>query len=161
MEAALHLEPIMRPWYRSRLIWLGTPGLLFLLWISLGDPYRYCHLRVRFGDYGVGFTDRLRHAHLRLDIPKKGPMAPFAVEFTKPRIVRAGDDPGLFPRAIGRTTGWYSRLHRSEGVLSVAYWFLVPVYVAVWTGLFLAWQRRKARFQRGDASSLEILRAGV
>ena len=26
---------MIRPWYRSRLFWLGLPGLLFLLWAWL------------------------------------------------------------------------------------------------------------------------------
>ena len=140
---------MMRPWYRSRLCWLGIPGLLFLLWISLGDPYRYCHFRVRLGEYDVGFTDRLRHAHLRLNIPKDGTLEPLAIEFTKPRIFRSGDDPGLFPRAISRSTGWNSRPSRSEVELAIAYWFLTLAYLAVWSVLLMGWQRRKARLQRG------------
>src|SRR5690242_17683201 len=28
--------PAPKPFYRSRLFWLGVPGLLFLLWVELG-----------------------------------------------------------------------------------------------------------------------------
>ena len=31
---------MIRPWYRSRLFWLGLPGLVFLLWLWWFFPPR-------------------------------------------------------------------------------------------------------------------------
>lgn len=41
---------MIRPWYRSRLFWLGLPGMLFLVWLSWIFPPR---IVTRTGPSGV------------------------------------------------------------------------------------------------------------
>lgn len=157
----------VRPWYRSRLIWLGIPGLLFLIWASLGNPNRFGMLELQWGEHSVAFMDRHLMLQIQVRIPKAGPLGPFVYGYVKPTISRPlGEPPGRFPPAM-KSMGWYSGRRGSSGDVSIAYWFLTVVYLAMGSGALALWQWRKVRLAKrrlleaipeGEGSFVKTLR---
>ncbi len=136
-----------RPFYRSRLFWLGLPGLVSLSWMSLGDPGRLSMVEVRLGDHTLRFTDRLRVAQIRTEIPKNVPLGNLGIRYISPRNAKTSESPGLFPRAM-QYSGWYSGRRQSSGDASIAYWFLTALYLSSWLAILAIWQRRKSRLMK-------------
>ena len=144
-----------RPWHRSRLFWLGLPGLLFLLWAwFLLDSYWLVRWTRPFGYTQVAYqTGAIFINHSFIDSPNSR--------------IPVGIDPYL-PSAQGfiQQTGPVSRAHRNYFTwppshrvantfantpdhytrrITIPFLLLVPLYLALWLTTLLLWQRRKHR----------------
>lgn len=157
---------MIRPWHRSRLFWLGIPGLVFLLWAwgksnvvrvetSL-RPGRACSSQGKLFWYRVeADTDRL----VTVDYAE-GNLLVLPNEY----IVTAC----CFPVPRGFTTTepvlpdhrrWFPpprwRAEQLDALsyyrfVSLPYWLLTGGYAGVWLGGMGWWQRRKARLLKAS-----------
>lgn len=150
-----------RPVYRSRLFWLGLPGLVFLLWtwwdsgqhfsgVTRQRPSETLEINVAAG--------RLCMVSYR-DLDEGAGHPPAPVQYNVDRRVitashEAGARPRQFdtPRAIERLTGSaeddpFGVSYETRGI-EVACWLLVLVYLFLWSTALLTWQRRKSRLFR-------------
>lgn len=138
---------MIRPWYRSRLFWLGLPGLVFLcfswgrgganttsIWwsgsrgaLTLCDDNQRLEISWIEGLKGFGFQIQSDSAHPEVD----------ALHRLSPLQVRR------FPE-----------YHFPKVSVLVAYWMLLLLYLVVWLGALAGWQRRKARLIRRAAAEL-------
>lgn len=142
------------PWYRSRLFWLGIPGLLFLIWAWLGyistdfllsfhhgkghlwglvwgSGYFGVHLSTpHFQGRGHGYSIQLEK-----DLWERG-----TVVFAEPWTYYSG----LKERSS--EPDWFR--------LEVACWVVVLAYLALWFLVLILWQRRKARLMKGLPDSV-------
>ena len=154
---------MIRPWYRSRLFWLGVPGLLFLLW-AWGDSNRLgrrvflqpgwvysTHGKLLW--YCVQSDGSLRVAISLRDatatpvsapaiLPKVRHSAPLRRFFTSTVPVRVSERRWLPPV---RWTAERFNPRSSYYLLSVPYWLLTAGYASLWLAVLAGWQRRKAR----------------
>jgi hypothetical protein len=159
---------MIRPWYRSRLFWLGIPGLMFLLWAwakSHGTEMLTC-LGASGGWGGSGYgklmwfrVETKGDALVGLDL-RNGQVCPqadtfftsapalaaprFNTSFTSPLL----PEPQWFP-----APGW-----RSETVdagsylfLSLPYWLVTGLYGCAWVAGLVGWQWRKHRLHQSPA----------
>lgn len=130
-----------RPFYRSRIFWLGLPGLLFLLWGWKGCSESAKGIAWRHNDFaafastfsgeisvgkdnGDGRSQGYRSWNVLVDQPDSGPLAP--------EIIR---DPSV------------------AGVLiDLPVWLLLVGYLVTWLLTLALWQRRKARLLKLHAA---------
>lgn len=155
---------MIRPYYASRLFWLGIPGLLFLLWAWWHSNFFHralflsetSHLSTTQGKvlWFSGQSDIEHDFHLDF---QTGEVEVYTV-VVGPTMLRTicsfnaltidttkvpAEDQAWFPpprwqaREVNRDT--YYRL------LSVPYWLFSASYAAVWLGGVGAWQWRKLR----------------
>lgn len=137
---------MIRPRHRSRVFWLGIPGLLFLLWgwIDWSSPPS---MAVRIG------TSRLTVGNwagvLRMVWVTDPGGSGFAI--SSRTGTRAPDLINPFPPAIR-----HSRVNLPGGnrfmTVSIAYWFLILLYLPLWLGVAAGWQRHKVRLPRSPAT---------
>ena len=136
---------MIRPCYRSRLFWLGIPGLVFLLWSWFAYPRRGMDLIWAGTDRWMCLRDNGRHIFIAYQaLPPPG----------KPGFVIRQDTCGpeqvdpLLPPAIKWRTGL-------QGFnLVVAYWTLLLIYLPAWLAALASSQRRKARLSRRSAAEM-------
>lgn len=144
---------MIRPWYRSRLFWLGLPGLVFLLWLWLAkaDQIIYLgHTRItragapttRWIGAGAGSIYQITYSNHFDPSLKRGfhwgldPDGPLTYIPLRPfGIYHKTVDPGEY-----RET-------------RLAWWVVISAYTAVWLGTVAGWQRRKARLSRRAAAA--------
>jgi hypothetical protein len=151
---------MIRPWYRSRLFWLGLPGLVFLLWLWLAQAGQV----FAFGHHAINGTSE---STLRTIGASEGSIYQITTRYHYGLGARHGfhwrgfNDSGAglapkrgtyFPRpfAIIRRPLW-RREHRE---IRLAWWVAVFAYTAVWLGAVAVWHRRKARLSRRAAAEL-------
>jgi hypothetical protein len=141
---------MIRLWYRSRLFWLGVPGLLFLLWgwyrvegkqviatLYVPDSSR---LRLLAGDGCL----TLYHLDLsRTNAAKRG----WDVEW---REAKGGKGAVAKPMRVGASPD-DPILGRTRYIVS-AMWFVVVLYGFGWAAVLVLWQRRKARVLKLSAA---------
>lgn len=144
------------PFYRSRLFWLGLPGLVFFLWLCLGNPQNR-KVKLAHGDYFATVGGHYRAMRIEWEsrewIMQRTPGL---------QIFRAGQSPGdvdkeekrFFPRAIRHDVREYEYYLQSRLIpqVSLAYWFLLLIYLALWLPFLAYWQHRKARLLKLHAS---------
>jgi hypothetical protein len=160
---------VPRPFYRSRLFWLGLPGLVFLLWtwwdsgqhfsgVTWQRPSETIEINVAAG--------RLCMVSYR-DPDEGAGQLPAPVQYSVDRRVmitaslpEAGVRPRQFdtPRAIERLTGSaeddpFGASYETRGI-EVACWLLLLVYLFLWSTALLTWQRRKSRLLKLHAAPL-------
>ena len=128
-----------RPWYRSRLFWLGLPGLVFLLWAWVtfsGTSVAVARWRKTHAYAGSGQV-------VLLQVHRASAGSGSASSFE----ARIDKRPELERRWFRQAVDWRSplRLRSLMSTFGVALWFIVLIYVALWSGLAFWWQRRKAR----------------
>ena len=133
----------MRPWYRSRLFWLGVPCLLFLFWGWFAKSRVWGEVKVGSYRLAIGNTEG------QLRILFTGSSRGFVIAGRQGTSHQARES-SLIPSAIKLTVldfsgGW----HLTN--LRLAYWFLLLLYVTSWSALLVAWQRRKARLLKASA----------
>ncbi len=151
---------MIRPWYRSRLFWLGLPGLVFLVWLWLAKADQV----FAFGHHAItGPTE----STLRYIGASEGSIYQITTSYHYGLGARHGfhwrgfSDSGAglaptrgicFPRpfAIIRRPLW-RREHRE---IRLAWWAVISTYTAVWLGAFAFRQRRKARLSRLAAAEV-------
>jgi hypothetical protein len=140
---------MIRPWYRSRLFWLGFPGLLFLLWAaglakSSWPSYSYVSATqqvIAGWNHRKGMIVCVRP----ISVPRVQQgfrTFPYLMEY--PWITNV---PGWPPPFASRRTedSWNG---------FVAAWSLLPCYLGVWLTMTMWWQRRKARLVKASAAPL-------
>ena len=140
-----------RPFYRSRLFWLGGPGMIFLLWVWF----------VAQKEWTLVWTDRLSSTSLVYEPGVVGiirtTMSPdYDVIYSDLGFQQLSNT--VAPKDLeyfGWSLSWSTeapfdpRIRTSR--LSVPLWLLTPLYTACWLGSVLWWQRRKARLNPSAA----------
>jgi hypothetical protein len=142
------MEGTIRPWYRSRLFWLGVPGLVFLMWGWIASLFAEQGFRLTFNPY------LHRSAPSATILLSTHCVTFWAGEvhgaFTGPRTgVGFWSEPvSPDPRPIGEKlrnpVEWIVYDGRWGG-LRIDLWFMITVYMAIWVPSLVYWQRRKAR----------------
>jgi hypothetical protein len=147
---------VIRPWYRSRLFWLGLPGLLFLLWGWLADPLAVSGVTVTLGDYRLTVGDWSRVGRISWEVyGSGGRLSAQGIRTFSGRLggsvpVDEGEvrDRQAFPPAfryeVQEDHSTPVGLRRIPQV-RVAYWLLLLLYLPAWGALLAGWQRRKSR----------------
>lgn len=158
-----------RGWWRSRLVWLGVPGMVFLVW-AWGMSNRYSS-EIVHEPSGTGATN----SQGRLLIHKIRPAADGTVSFWldqkegRFRGLNDGWDGELFLRSAMfkfpslsfhevliptadriwfRSPGWQSSdelAGSSYRLLAMPYWLLLTGYVGIWSGMIVRWEKRRRR----------------
>jgi hypothetical protein len=132
---------MIHPWYRSRLFWLGLPGLLFLLWTWLG-----CSIAGWVGwmtdDYFpiVGHYDGSISVEWMEDL---GMGFEFGDKGLRWDYVPNGERGLWSPAAQFQRKEEPGTQRRTR--LMIADWTMVLAYLSAWWLIYRWWQRRKAR----------------
>ena len=143
---------MIRPWYRSRLFWLGIPGLLFVLWVWLakarddvffghtGTGYPYATTLCMGSCYGSIYQSRSRRRY-GLSGPDHIGLHASTEEFES-------DEPTIYfplrPFGIVQKKDDFGDYRE----IWVAWWVVMVAYASAWLGGLAAWQRRKVRLGR-------------
>lgn len=159
---------MIRSWYRSRLFWLGLPGLVFLLWLWW-DSMSYSTTvslswEGRSGGVFAPTTEGLSVAHACGSVhlwENEYPFLPLPMRFglgygmSRVSMDDFMKDPfeAVAVEWSPALSDWFPRPlmlpvdddpFSSEGP-RVAIWFLIILYSASWVGACFAWQRWKRR----------------
>jgi hypothetical protein len=159
---------MIRPWYRSRLFWLGVPGLVFMLWLWLakaGQSFSFGYTWVtsprETTTLSIGTSDgSIFQGTSRTSYNISGPSR---VGFHGSEVGLDPDHPVIYlpsrPFGIRRTSvapnwfyGWTDAKEIRE--IWLAWWVVISAYTAAWLGAVAGWQRRKARLSRRAAAEL-------
>ncbi len=139
-----------RPFYRSRLFWLGLPGLVFLLWLWLANArndlsFRYVAItgmtEAKTWEVGCseGVVGYLSH---KFPTGVSGP-AELGFNASSDVLLEPEEPTSFFPRRpFGILRGNdYANVYRE---VWLAWWVVVFSYSAVWLGGVGWWQRHKS-----------------
>jgi len=122
------------PWYRSRLFWLGIPGLLCLLWIWFGDMRKAT--AVCWGNHAAEYRLGWEQGVVAFVINKGGPpnlgFHGYHHDLPSDRKIE------IFAPALWLDDDWFG--------IYLGDWFLVAVYLIVWIAALVILQRRKRGF---------------
>lgn len=138
-----------RPWYCSRLFWLGFPGLLLLLWMWGGYLRTYVDgwwdtpdAQYSFG-WGCGVAGLCIQEHTWKTFDA-GRGAGFHYQFEK---LEPDEQTDVFPRAfrLEDDVSLPGFLEQKRYGFEVSLWFILLIYMAAWLGALVLWQRRKLR----------------
>ncbi len=137
-----------RPWFRSRLFWLGAVCLIFLVW-AWRDSGAHA-AGIQWGNPGRLYTV----AHFKSSLR-------FVVSPTTAASIRPGfssyrnetpDEYRLRPRPLGFGFAEVVLVRAREDaeeengvVVHFAYWLLVLIFLILWLTALIGWQRRKIR----------------
>jgi hypothetical protein len=163
--------PAPRPFYRSRLFWLGMPGVLFLLW-AWGRSNVVRH-KANLGQSGWVWSSQGKLCWHDVNVAagawevtvdyREGTLS---VNPQEEFVTRCGF--GLSPSLISRTTvmiadrRWFPpprwevrQLDASSSyrLISLPYWMMTGGYAVLWLGGLSAWQRRKSRVWKTSTTS--------
>jgi hypothetical protein len=142
----MHAGP--RRVYRSRLFWLGVPGLVFLVWAWWDSGERVSSVRwVQGDDWHIVCLSRGRLEWQRQKYIRTSPMWGIVVDpFGMGRGLH-----GEVPRLMERLTPAFSTT-KDESVMeldfevrSMALWVPGACHVMIWLGAVFWWQRRKRK----------------
>lgn len=142
---------MIRPWYRSRLFWLGIPGLAFLVWCWLALDQRNAGIAWTTPEYRWGLSDS--EGFVQLAIIKGSGLTdgyPSGLSFWSRVFSRA--NVLWFPKAFQHVHPLPGNKITTE-YIRVSYWLLILLYLATWLGALTGWQRRKARLSRRAAEA--------
>lgn len=136
-----------RPFYRSRLFWLGLPGLVFLLWVLV--PGRASEVTwVRASDsFSISREDgSIRGTYQRFMIRRGHPTLDFLLPPTGFSSRSHADSVGTIFAPAFEMVGGRGATHFDS--VSMGCWFMLILYLAAWLGFLLWWQRRKSRLMK-------------
>ena len=130
--------------WRSRLFWLGVPGLVFLLWVSIAVPQTFNSLSWETARYQIVAAIQSHNlVVVKRPFPHKIPAANRGIKL-RPGLLSS------FP--VGEPSGLPLRVRTREinpgtGVseVTVSTWVFAPAYVVVWLGTLVFWQRWKRK----------------
>jgi hypothetical protein len=129
-----------KPFYRSRLFWLGVPPLVFLVWcwvVSFDFSKAF-----GMGGRGYGFSfisrDGAIQPHAGLGFPQE-----FWFERHSEPLGSGGGT--WFPPAIRLAKASEDPFDADNQPFTVAYWAVIILYLPAWLGSHLWWQRRTSR----------------
>jgi hypothetical protein len=158
---------MIRPWHRSRLFWLGLPGLVFLLWAwgesnvvrlkTLVEPGwgwvwssqgKLCWHDVNGDTSDWEVTVDYREGSLSVR-----PQEEFVIAcgFPAPRGYIGRTPVMIAERRWFPPPRWEAvQLDASSScrLVSLPYWLLTGSYAGLWLGGLSGWQRRKARLMK-------------
>ena len=147
---------MIRPWYRSRLFWLGLPGLVFMgwLWLAKADQsFFFSHTAItgptESTTRSIGAKDGSIYQRTSWNSYGVGGRVGFHW-----RGFHGSGRSTYFPRrpfGIVRVTTYHVGHDRE---IALAWWVVVSAYTAAWLGAVAGWQRRKARLSRRAAAEL-------
>ena len=150
----------IRPWYCSRIVWLGVPGFLFIIWSWVDsfhyiralhtpdrvDPQtsivRYTSFHSRVGVLGIT-NERIDYAQRPGgSLPNRG----FSVDSTS--INQRGWE-NLRAKNASPFQAPFATYHRTDKEIETRYfyighWFLLVVYTGAWGGLY-SWRCSRLR----------------
>lgn len=159
---------MIRPWYRSRLFWLGIPGFLFLLWAWRSSNFTGHQLTL--GSWELYSTQGKvlawsKQSDIENDFHLDYRTAEVFVEWIAPNTpTRARMIVPLaaaYPIPPGEQC-WFAAPRWRSLTLNpnafyrlrvLPYWLLTGGYAALWLGGLAAWQRRKERLSRSPLAS--------
>lgn len=155
---------MIRPWYRSRLFWLGLPGLVFMLWLWLAKAdqvFAFGHHAIT-GSTGSTFRSistsdgSINQTTLRYNWVSRARRGFHWRGFHHSGAGLAPEKITYFPRpfAIIRKTSWPVEEALVQREIRLAWWVVISAYTAVWLGAVAGWQRRKARISQRAAAEL-------
>jgi len=164
--------PAPRPFYRSRLFWLGPPGLLFLLWAwwksnverfeavtpSSGRVWS-SQGKLFWHDAYAAPGDWVIAVDYREGILSVRPQEEFVTNcwFGSPLgVIRRTTVMNAERRWFPPVRWEVKQLNASSSyrLISLPYWLLTGSYAGLWLGGLSAWQRRKTRLLRVSADPL-------
>ena len=144
---------MIRPWYRSRLFWLGIPGLLFLLWLWLAKA----RADLFFGHTGItgvpyattrGIGSCYGSIYYSRSRSRYGVSGPDQIGFHASEMEFESDEPTIyFPLRPFGIVQQKDDFHEYREIW-VGWWVVVVAYTIAWLGGLVGWQRRKARLSR-------------
>lgn len=141
-----------RSFHRSRLFWLGVPGVIALVWGWFAFPQRSTEIGWRSGVTRYSCSDRSGVIAFAVD-ENGGSFQGFSFE-VDPR------DPGLeseetrfFPPPVRRVVVDVEDF--SMRSLSFSHWFLLLGYLAVWLPALVWWRSLRVRARAGRRELLE------
>ena len=149
---------MVRRFYKSRLFWLGVPGLVFLLWVWW-DSGRYessvywseKKWEVFAGVYGG-------KAHFCLSWALGGTVFMEVHDADRVEWGMAKGDVNPRARRFDFVEGFALETDSSADYrsfdLQVGLWMIVASYVALWLGAVVVWERRKMRVMRDLTDSV-------
>jgi hypothetical protein len=155
--------PAPKPFYRSRLFWLGMPGFVFLswLWVCLPDSSGSVTLQTS-GSHSFNITNSIKgqigfacrtlpegDSYPRWDL-RVFRIASYENDLSRDGFVLRDHTTRIASAGQLRTDTSDGR--RTE--LWVANWLLVGAYGSVWMGVAGGWQRRKVRLMNAPAAGI-------
>ena len=148
------MHPRSRPIHRSRLLWLALPGLIFLLWAWLNPPASYLDLNFTLGDHTLRLGDHGRVCLLQLHLYRRGLWtAPgLALDYGSSPEAILPEHMQLFPHAL-HCEKW-SDPGLTVFTLSLSYWLLILLYLALITAIHIGWSRRHARLAATSTAAI-------
>lgn len=147
---------MIRPWYRSRLFWLGLPGLAFLLW-AWRDSSTFSSGLFRSGHLEVHCAKQYLGAVEFSYFPAHWETGPKRFDTCRTEYERVVDErfpmvgAYTFPEAVHAYHRPPSRF--SERGIRIAHWLILTVYVLAWGGAVTGWQRRKSHLLKLHSAS--------
>lgn len=137
---------MIRPFYRSRLFWLGLPGMVFLLWgwiAGINASLEYFQPATRYG---------VQAGHSKLSFYSSNHPAEF---FHYPagtwdfRVHSEARGSLLAPGIV-----WVDERVLGYGArgIEIAAWTIFLTYIVIWMSSLAGWQRRKSRLLKLHAS---------
>lgn len=127
-----------RPWYRSRLFWLGLVPLLFLVWVWW-DSTTYTsgvHFRSAHREYVVGQGEGYVGVGLGTGRALYLSTSPLGWSFHRSRDLGPALPPAVEVYLDHPEMGY---------LVGVAVWLLVAGFTPTWIACLIWWQRRKRR----------------
>jgi len=141
---------VPRPFYRSRLFWLGLPGLFFLLSGWFLFPRTSTEIGWGWPDQQIWVGDRSGELVIAsVQDPSSGLSIGFLADG---RSHRPPSEVRYFPRAFRREKLWFAPMLLRT--VSFGYWLLLLGYLAVWLPVLAIWQGRKSRLLKLRAAPL-------
>ena len=160
---------MIRPWYRSRLFWLGIPGLLFLLWAWVESNVVRLKALVQ---PGFVWSSQGKLCWHEVDAATGG--WEVTVDYREGTLSVSRQEEFVTACCFGTSRGFISRTpvmiaerrwfppprweavqldaSSSYRLISLPYWLLTGGYAGVWLGGLAGWQRRKARLLKATAA---------
>jgi phosphatidylglycerophosphate synthase len=148
---------MMRPWYRSRLFWLGLSVLVFFLW-SWADSQRF---ESWISKEGRGRILVLRQAEGTVSflVVSYAGSGPAGSGFNAARSKVEADPyyegpakPRWFGPAFHHWVWDIDEGAERQETWEVAWWVIAAGYLVIWTGILVFWQRRRARLWNASAA---------
>jgi hypothetical protein len=125
-----------RPFYRSRLFWLGLPGLVFLLWAWWLSTGHYSG--AGFGGWVIGQMGG--EVFARWDADGRPDWVEFGAGHRDMKEGEAQEMKGMLPAV--------RELFPSYRIIFIPYFWPVLAYTATWLLTLAWWQRRKYRISK-------------
>ncbi len=145
-----------RPFYRSRLFWLGLPGLVFLLWGWLAVPLSTTGVGWSKGRYDIVICDVSRVVRISFgeifisrsaeNLPETGLTFSQNSNWELPEA-QSRVFPAAYDREVFEEPDYFY-----YDCFYLAYWWLILFYLLLWAAVALVWQRRKSRLLKLHAA---------